>query len=278
MDPWRAIRPCGGNERIGIEIIAKLVFDTDLSGQAARLRDAVHSFRAAMQREASSPIPLPGWLPLPSKVRQRQAIKQVDDLIWSHIRERRAADSAKDDILAQMLRAASVVHPDNPITDAEVRDEAATLFVAGHDTTSAALAWFWYVLARHPEVERRALAEVDSVVGLRPVTAADFGRLRYLEMIMKESMRLYPVAGFLFGREVVEDVELGGYALRRGSWVMIAPYVVHRDATNFPDPETFDPARFSPKHTARFPRTRTSRSAAAPGLASATAWRRCRSS
>ena len=171
---------------------------------------------------------------------------EVDDLIWAHIRERRAAGSTKEDILAQMLKAASAVHPDNPITDAEIRDEASTLFVAGHDTTSAALAWFWYCMTQHPEVERRAMAEVDYVVGSRPATAADFGQLRFLEMVVKESMRLYPVAGFLFGREAIEDVELGGHMLRRGSWVMIAPYVVHRDARNFPDPENFDPDRFSP--------------------------------
>ncbi len=256
LNGWTAGQPfdlATEMNELALEIIAKLVFDTDLSGQAARLRDAVHSFRAAMQREANSPIPPPDWLPLPSKFRQRRAIKQVDDLIWAHIRERRAAGSTKDDILAQMLKAASVVHPDNPISDAEIRDEASTLFVAGHDTTSAALAWFWYVLTRNPEVERRALAEVDYVVGDRRVTGADFGQLRFLEMIVKESMRLYPVAGFLFGREAVEDVELGGHQLGRGSWVMIAPYVVHRDPRNFSDPETFDPDRFSTERIGDIP-------------------------
>ena len=256
LDGWATDKPFDiavEMEELALEIIAKLIFDCDVSGEAARLRGAVHSFRSAMQREANSPIPPPDWLPFPSKFRQRRAIKLVDDLLWGHIRERRAAGSAKDDILAQMLKSASAVHADNPITDAEIRDEAATLFVAGHDTTSAALAWFWYVLMRHPEVERRALAEVDYVVGSRTVTGADFGQLRYLEMIVKESMRLYPVAGFLFGREAVEDVELGGHTLRRGSWVMIAPYIVHRNPRNFPDPECFDPDRFNPNRVGDIP-------------------------
>ncbi|HEY1379118.1 MAG TPA: cytochrome P450 [Gemmataceae bacterium] len=237
---------------LALEIIAKLVFDTDLSGQAARLRDAVHDFRTAMQREADAPVPLPDWLPLPAKRRQRRAVRQVDDLIWTHIRDRRD-NGPRDDILSQMLAAASAAHPDDPVTDAEIRDEAATLFVAGHDTTSAALAWFWYVLTQHPGVERRVLREVDAVLGDRPATGGDLPRLRYLEMVVKESMRLYPAAGFLFGREVVEDVELGGYPIRRGSWVFIAPYVVHRDPRSFPDPDVFDPERFAPSRLADIP-------------------------
>src|SRR5438093_3785680 len=152
-----------------------------------------------------------------------------------------------------MLAAASKVHPDAPITDAEIRDEAATLFVAGHDTTSAALAWFWYLLSQHPEAERRVLQEVDTVLGDRPAASDDVPRLRYLEMVVRESMRLYPVAGFLFGREAVEEVELGGYTLPRGSWVFIAPYIVHRDKRLFPNPEVFDPERFAPGRSDTIP-------------------------
>jgi cytochrome P450 len=231
---------------LALEIIAKLVFDVDVSGEAARLRDAVHVFRNDMQREVSGPVVLPDWLPLPSKVRQRRAVRIVDDLSWKQIRERRAGGVEKSDILAQMLAAATAVHPGSPVSDAEIRDEAATLFVAGHDTTSAALAWFWYLLSQYPEVERRVVAEVDAVLGDRPATNEDVPRLRYLEMVIRESMRLYPVAGFLFGREAIEDVELGGYTLPRGSWVFIAPYIVHRDDRLFPNPEVFDPERFAP--------------------------------
>src|SRR5262249_51996494 len=127
-----------------------------------------------------------------------------------------------------------------------IRDEAATLFIAGHDTTSASLAWFWYLVARHPDVERRLLREVDEVLGDRPATYEDQRRLRFLEMTVKESMRLYPASAFLFGREVVDDVELGGYTLRRCSWVFISPYVVHHNPRYFKDPEVFDPERFAP--------------------------------
>jgi cytochrome P450 len=228
---------------LALEIIAKIVFDVDLEADAARLRDAVHVFRTDMQREVSTPVPLPDWLPLPAKIRQRRAVAEVNALIWREIRARRASETVGDDMLGQMLAAARKV-PGRAITDAEIRDEAATLFVAGHDTTSAALAWFWFCLASNPAVEQRVLQEINQVVGQRTPTFADIPRLRYLDCFVKESMRLYPAAGFLFGREAAEDVELGGYKIRRGSWVFIAPYIVHRDPNVFANPEVFDPTRF----------------------------------
>lgn len=229
---------------LALEVIAKIVFNVDLEADAARLRDAVHVFRTDMQSEVSTAVPLPDWLPLPGKIRQRRAVAEVNELIWREIRNRKQSKTVGDDMLGQMLAAARHV-PGKAITDEEIRDEAATLFVAGHDTTSAALAWFWYCLATNPNVERRVWQEISQVIGDRVPTFADIPRLRYLDMVVKESMRMYPAAGFLFGREAVTDVELGGYHVRRGSWVFIAPYIVHRDPKVFPNPETFDPERFS---------------------------------
>lgn len=149
-------------------------------------------------------------------------------------------------MLGRMVATARGLNPEHPITDQEIRDEATTLFVAGHDTTSAALTWFWYALGSNPAVAWRVREEVDAALGDRPATFADLSRLKYTEMAVKESMRLYPAAGFLFGREAVEDVELGGCRMRRGAWIFISPYVVHRDLRCFPNPEMFDPERFAP--------------------------------
>lgn len=232
---------------LALEIIAKVVFGVDLTEQATRLRDAIHVARATMQQEMSSMFVWPDWLPLPGKIRQRRALRVVDNLIWDLIRARKGSADAGDDMLGQMLTAAARIQTGPPITDAEIRDEATTLFVAGHDTTSATMAWFWYVVSQHPEVERRIRAELEAALGDRPPTFADLPRLKYLEMAVKESMRLYPASSMLFGREAIEDVELGGYHVRRGSWLFIAPFVVHRDANYFKDPETFDPLRFAPE-------------------------------
>jgi cytochrome P450 len=239
--------------QLALEIIAKVIFDVDWSDRAARLRDAVHVFREYMQKEISRPIMLPDWVPLPGRLRQRRAARAVDELLCALIRERRASGHDRPDMLSLMLSAAERVTGGPPVSDLQIRDEVATLFLAGHDTTSAALAWLWYLLARHPEVERRVVEEVDAALGQRPATYEDLTRLRYTEMAVRESMRLYPAAGFLYGRQATEDVHLAGYTLRRGSWVFISPYVVHRDAKYFKDPEVFDPERFAPGRVAEIP-------------------------
>lgn len=236
----------GEMNELALSIIAKVVFDVDWAERAAKLRDSIHVAREAMQREMGGFFTWPDWLPMPGRRRQKQALQTVDQLIWDMIAERRSSHVVKEDMLAVMLRAAKDFTDGPPISDREIRDEATTLFVAGHDTTSAALAWFWYLLSQNPDAEKRVIEEVDQVLGKRPATLEDFARLRYTEMAVRESMRLYPAAGFLFGRETIEDVELDGYTLRKGSWVFISPFVVHRDPRNFKNPEVFDPERFSP--------------------------------
>ncbi len=238
---------------LALEIIAKVVFGVDLVEQATRLRDAIHVARVSMQKEMSNIVTWPDWLPLPGKLRQRRALRTLNNLIWDLIRERRASAETGNDMLGQMLAAAAKLQTAAPITDAEIRDEATTLFVAGHDTTSATMAWFWYVLSQNPEVEQRAVAEVFAALGGRSPAYEDLPKLKYLEMVVKESMRLYPASSLLFGREAAHDVELGGYTLRRGSWVFISPYVVHRNPLYFKDPQTFDPLRFSPQRSDEIP-------------------------
>ncbi len=256
LSGWSANKPfdlAAEMNELAMEIIAKIVFGVDLTEQVSRLRDAVHVFRTGMQRQMSSAISMPDWLPLPSLRRQRRALRDVDDLIWDLIRNRKAAGEDRDDMLGQMLAAAGRLGLDSPITDREIRDEAATLFVAGHDTTSASLAWFWYVLSQNPEVERRVMQEVDAAIGSAAPTFEDLPQLKYLEMTVKEAMRMYPASGFLFGREATEDVELGGYKLKRGAWVFISPYVVHHDPNIYKNPETCDPERFAAGRISEIP-------------------------
>ena len=229
--------------QLALQIIAKLVFDVDLIDEAGRLRQAIHDFRAAMQSEVNSPI---HWLFIRQKIRQRRGLRAMNDMLWRFIREHRAATTPKLDMLGLIMAVGDQVTNGPPISDAEIRDEVSTLFVAGHDTTSAALAWFWYCLAKNPDVEARIIEEVDRVVGNRTVHFEDVAQLKYLEMTVKESMRLYPAAGYLFGRQAVENVELGGHIVPKGAWVFMSPFVVHRDPNNYPNPEKFDPERFAP--------------------------------
>ena len=116
-----------------------------------------------------------------------------------------------------------------------------------------ALAWTWWLIDQHPDVQARMLAEAQRVLGDRDATSEDAAKLTYTQMVLKESLRLYPPASNLFRREVIEDVELGGYPVKRGSWIFLHPYLTHRDGRFFPDPLRFDPERFSPERAGEIP-------------------------
>jgi len=130
------------------------------------------------------------------------------------------------------------------MTDEQLRDEAMTLFVAGHETTANALTWTWYLLSQHPEVETKLQEEIDTVLSGKLPAAADVAELRYTEMVFAEAMRLYPPAWTL-GRRVLTDYQIGRYVVPAGSIVLMSPWVMHRDPRFFPDPFKFDPERWT---------------------------------
>jgi cytochrome P450 len=137
------------------------------------------------------------------------------------------------------------------MTDRQVRDEAVTLFVAGHETTAIALTWSLHLLALHPEVQQAAAAEALALAS--PPTAADLPRLALVTRVFKEATRLYPPI-YTFTRESIRDAELGPHALPRGTTVYISPYTLHRDPTLWPEPTRFDPSRFTAAAESRRPR------------------------
>jgi cytochrome P450 len=168
----------------------------------------------------------------------------VDAFIRKVIRERRASSKDEGDLLSMLLLATD--EDGSQMSDQQVRDEAITLFNGGHDSTAAELCWIWDSIARHPAVEAKIVAELQNVLGDRPPTYADVANLRYTEMVVKETMRLWPATIALFVREALEDVPLGEYVIPRGGWVYMMPYIVHRDPRLFAEPLRFDPERFAP--------------------------------
>ena len=139
------------------------------------------------------------------------------------------------------------------MSDWQLRDEMMTLFLAGHETTAAALTWTWYLLSQHPKVEARLLGELRQVLGGRAPVVADLPNLPYTEMVVREAMRLYPPAPGV-AREPIEDVKIGGYDVPKGSLISVNIYALHRDPRFFEDPERFDPDRFSSAWDERIPR------------------------
>ncbi len=240
--------------RLTLEIIAKSLFGVDLDEpHAARLGDAVREISKAFMREVSAPVPLPDWTPLPAKRRKRRALQTLDDLIWDVIRRRRANGADEGDLLSMLLLAVDE-QDGTGMTDRQARDEAMTLFNAGHDSTAAALAWSWYLIATHGDMQARVRDEAQTVLGTRAATFADLRRLVFTTRVIKESLRLYPPTWALFGREAIEPVEIGGYQMPRGSLVYAFTYARHRDPRYFPNPTAFDPDRFAPDRIEQVPR------------------------
>lgn len=181
-------------------------------------------------------MPRPGY---------QQALAQMDDYLYSLIRERREAarqaeageEPAGADLLTRLVR--------NPqLSDELVRDQILTMLIAGHDTSTALLAWTLHLLGRHPRVLERAHREVDSVLGDGPPTAAALHSLYYLDAVVKETLRLYPPI-HVGNRFVVEDTALAGYDLQAGARVMASIYLSHRDERYWEEAEQFRPERFA---------------------------------
>jgi cytochrome P450 len=192
-----------------------------------------------------------GW-PTPKNRRFEAARRVLDRAVFRIIEERRRRDAATNDLLS-MLMSARDEDTGEAMTDVQLRDEVMTFFLAGHETTSLALAWTWYLLSQHADVQARLEEEVDSVLGARRPEFADLDRLPYTRMVIEESMRLYPPA-WGFSRQALGPDVIGGYPLPAGWLVFVLPYVIHRLPSYWQDPERFDPARFTAERSAARPK------------------------
>ena len=226
-----------------LSIVAKTLFSADIESEAPEIGAAMTSilelFRVLL-------LPFSEYLdklPLPSVRRFEKARGRLDATIYGLIRERRKSGVDTGDLLSMLLLAQD---EDDRMTDLQVRDEALTLFLAGHETTANALTWTWYLLSQHPDVERRLHQEIDAVLGDRPPELGDVPELRHAEMILAEALRLYPPA-WAIGRKAVGPFTLGEFEIPASSICIVSPYLVQHDARWFPEPEKFDPERWTPE-------------------------------
>ncbi|MBV8488813.1 MAG: cytochrome P450 [Planctomycetaceae bacterium] len=191
-------------------------------------------------------------MPIPSNLRYEQAARRLDRIILSIIARRRQSGEDRGDLLSMLLHAQDE-ESGRRMTDLQLRDEAMTLFMAGHETTANTLAWVWYLLANHPQAEASLHAELAELLPDRPPTLADLPRLRTTGFIVTEALRLYPTV-WMLGRENIEPVELGGYHLPVGTTVFMPQWTIHRDGRWFDEPESFRPERWENGLQERIPR------------------------
>ena len=229
--------------RLTLEIAAKTLFDAEVGGEAAAVVEALNVLQQQFLTRFNSLIPAPIWLPTPANLRQRRAVRRLDEIVYGFIRQRRAQNVVKNDLLTILLHARDE-DDGTRMTDRQVRDEAMTIFLAGHETTALVLAWSWYLLARNPQAEETLAAEWRDLLGGRAPTVEDWPRLRYTDKVVLESMRLYPPA-YVIGREALADCTIGGYHVPRGTTLLMSQWVVQRDPRFFDDPEAFRPERWT---------------------------------
>src|SRR5437764_1510630 len=232
--------------RLTLAIVGKTLFDADVESEAdeigAALTAVMELFDLLLMPFSELLEKLPVSLPYMKKFRKAKA--RLDATIYRIIEERRRSQEDRGDLLSMLLNARDEEGDGGQMSDLQVRDEVMTLFLAGHETTANALTWTWYLLSEHPEVEAKLQEELDTVLEGRQPTVEDVPRLRYTEMILSESMRLYPPA-WAIGRLALHDCEIGGYHIPAKSLVLLSQYVTHRDARFFPDPVRFDPERWT---------------------------------
>jgi cytochrome P450 len=239
-----------------LNIVAKTLFRTELGDEVQELASAINDIMGLYHFM----IILPAaeslvHFPLPGVLKFRRARRRLDAMVYNMIEQHRSApETGEQDLLTMMLQATYGSHcRTDRGRDQHLRDEVITMFLAGYETVANALTWTWFLLAQNPEVEARFHAEVDQVLAGRLPTYDELPRLRYTEMVLAESMRLYPPA-WAMGRRALNDFQLGPYRLPRGTTVLMSQYVMHRDPQYYPDPPRFDPNRFAPEAKASRPK------------------------
>jgi cytochrome P450 len=263
LDNWQdgeSRQICDDMMSLTMFIVSKTLFDAnmdDMASQTEMIGHAIDDLQAISNDEYKSLYFWPEWVPTRNNRRRKAARTVIYGTIDSLIAERRAA--AVDgrvpdtgDLLSMLLLARD--DEGQSMSDNQVRDELVTLFAAGHETTSNALAWSWYLISQHPVVEAKLHQEIDAVLNGRLPTLEDLPDLPYTEMVLKEAMRLYPPAWTLNTRQAVEDTIVSDYLVPKDRLIFVAPYVMHRRPEFFPEPERFDPQRFTPENEKALPR------------------------
>ena len=239
--------------RVTQRIVAETLLGTEVPEDADAVGDAVAYLLGDLVRRQTSPLAVPLTVPTPKNRRFLEKMKLVEDVVYRAIRERRSATGPRRDLLGLIMDARDDESGGAGLDDVELRDQILTIFVAGHETTSNALVWTLYFLSLHPHWRRAVHAEVRDVLGDRTPEMADVAKLPLLDRVLKESMRIKPPITRV-GRRIASDVEIGGYPMAAGHFLVMAPYVTHRHPGFWENPEGFDPDRFLPEREAERPR------------------------
>jgi len=237
-----------------LHIISRAMFSSDSDEIVDAVESGVGQYQSIVRPSLFDLLHFPQWLarllmPLPTDGIFDEFDRQVDRLLTERGQQ---PDAEPKDLLARLI-AARDTETGGGMTPKEVRDQVVTIFMAGHETTSLALSWTWYLLSQHPAVEAKLHHELADVLGGRTPRNEDIASLRYTRMVIEESMRLYPPA-HTTGRQPIKPDEILGHRIPAGAEVLIMPWLLHRKPQLWENPERFDPERFAPERSAARPR------------------------
>ena len=239
-------------QRVTLSIVGTALFSADIGADSDEMGRAVTRLFEHFNHRFRHPLSWPESVPTPRNRRFHTAIATIDSVSYRLIAERRKAATDSGDLLS-MLIAARDEETGQGLNDRQIRDEVGTFLGAGHETTAVTLAWVWYLLSKHPSVERQVHAEVDAVLGGRTPTVEDIPRLAYTRLVIQETLRLYPPAWGM-SRGIADNDEIDGYPIPAGALMVLSPYVTHRHPAFWDNPEGFEPERFTPERVAERPR------------------------
>ena len=255
MADWRAgetVEMAAAMMRLTMTIAARTLLGIDISGKFKEVADCLEAVMYDFLARFGASIPLPYWMPTPRNLRLRRTIRRLDCVLQQLIDDRRAAGTMGNDFLSILLQARDE-DDGTGISDRQIRDEVMTMFLAGHETTANALAWTWYLLAHHSDVQSRVHAESHQVLAGRMPTVADIPKLTYCDQVIRETMRLYPPA-YVIGRRPLEDITIGEHFIPKQTNVLMSQWIVHRDARWYERPLEFDPSRWTAEFVAKLPK------------------------
>jgi len=237
--------------RLTLAIVCQTLFSRDIEGDAAEIGQALTDVISTFEAQLLPFSELLRMLNIGPMAKAAKAQAILDTKIYEIIRERRAQGADNGDLLSTLLALAD--NGEAGMTDKQVRDEALTLMLAGHETTATALTWTWYLLSQNPNAEHRMRDEWKQALNGRTPTFHDLPALEYTERVFAESMRLYPPA-WAIGRQARREFRLLNFVIPKGGIALMSPYVMHRHKSFWPDPELFNPDRFTPEAKAARPK------------------------
>jgi len=233
--------------RLTLGIVGKTLFGSDIEEDAPDIskiwEDLISSFNWTILPFGA----LWEYIPTPGSLRFRSARNRLDTIVYRLIKEHEESKVERTDLLSMLIGARDNENAEQQMTTEQVRDEALTIMMAGHETTANALAWTWVLLSQHPEVQEKLDKEISFVLGERLPTYEDISRLVYTRQVISESLRLFPPA-WAIGRRAIADVEIGAYQIPKDTLVLMSPAVTHRDARWYPAPHLFNPDRWVPEN------------------------------